>query len=93
MPAVVLGHSGPRVRGGAGRGPTVPQRRLLEALNARLPGWRAELAVATGSAPGSGWPTVLKLDLGHRAFKTAVEIDGNSHRALRRAGATPWGRR
>lgn len=69
-----IGHK-PPVQGGNGRGLTVPQRMLSEAL-----GWETEIAIKT---PGMKWHA-LKVDMGHRGAKIAVEVDGASHGALKR---------
>ena len=66
----------PVSRGGNGRGLTVPQQALLEALGH---GWAPELAVPTKMSRGSGYPTSYKLDLGNTALKLGIEVDGPSH--------------
>jgi len=65
-----------RIKGGNGRGPTTPQRLLLEALGA---GWQAEYVVALGGRY-DGYPTNYKIDVANPRHKIAIEIDGNSHR-------------
>lgn len=70
------GTAGPRVRGGNGYGPTVPEATLAE-----LTGLRLGVAVPTGRPRGTGYPTCYKLDLANLATKLAVEVDGASHLA------------
>lgn len=67
----------PPVRGGNGTGPTAPQLLLASAL-----GWPMEVPIATGMASGTGHPTSYKADIAHPVLKVAIEVDGNSHRAL-----------
>jgi len=69
-----MGHK-PSVRGGNGKGLTVPQKFLLELLGGR---WIPELAISLG-AKQDGYPTCYKVDLGMPSLKIAVEIDGNTH--------------
>lgn len=61
-------------RGGNGE-ITVPQARLALAL-----GWETEVAIPTGKARGSGYPSSYKVDIGNPALKIAVEVDGQSHK-------------
>lgn len=75
-----IGHK-PPVQGGNGRGPTVPQLQMHEALGS---GWVMEHAVPTRQPKGSGYPTCYKLDLAHVDRKVAIEVDGASHGALTR---------
>lgn len=66
-----MGHA-PPVRGGNGRGPTVPQKMLADRL-----GLPMEVIVRTNKAPGS--PTHYKVDIGDPSLKLAIEVDGASH--------------
>jgi hypothetical protein len=68
---------GPSVRGGNGRGLTVPQRRLLDALG---PSWQAEFVLSLGRRT-PGYPTHYKLDLAHPGLRIDIELDGTSHRS------------
>ena len=63
------------VRGGNGKGITVPQQVLLNALG---DDWQAEYAVATGKR-SEDYPTCYKLDIANPARKIAIEVDGASH--------------
>lgn len=56
----------PQLRGGNGRGPTVPQAILHTALGL---GWEMEVSVKR-----------CKIDIGNRAMKLAIEVDGHSHK-------------
>ena len=71
-----MGHK-PSVRGGNGRGLTVPQSMMLAMLD---DSWQAELAVPLGPRE-PGYPTHYKLDLGNAAMKVGIELDGHSHRS------------
>ena len=73
-----IGHR-PTIRGGNGRGPTLPQRVLAELLGG---GWYPEYAVSLGRKT-KGYPTCYKVDLGNPSLMLAVEIDGFSHGARR----------
>lgn len=75
------GHQ-PGRRGGNGSGPTDAQKLLAEAL-----GWEMEVVVKTGRPRRPGVPTNYKIDIADLATKTAVEVDGRSHRALARRSA------
>jgi len=70
------------LNGGNGRGQTVPQQMLLDALG---PEWVAEFVCTTGRvcAPGfqKDYPHCYKLDLAHPRLKINVEVDGESHKA------------
>jgi hypothetical protein len=70
---------GPPVRGGNGRGPSVPQAMLADAL-----GWRMEFVVLTNEPRGSGYPSHYKIDIANPFAKIAIEVDGNSHSSLAR---------
>lgn len=63
-------------KGGNGRGPTVPQARLSEAL-----GWPMEVVVSCGpiSTKSAGLPSAYKIDVANREKKIAIEVDGFSH--------------
>ena len=78
-----IGHR-PRVQGGNGRGLTVPQQRLLDALPS---GWVAEHVCPTGARIKGGPPTHYKIDLAHPDKMIAVEIDGGSHLSRKRQEA------
>ncbi len=67
------GHK-PPVRGGNGRGPTVPEKKLSRALR-----WPLNVIVPTGAPRGTGYPTCYKIDLGSKRWKLAIEVDGPSH--------------
>lgn len=69
----------PSVRGGNGHGPTVPEQLLACAL-----GWEMGISVPTRQPRGSGYPTHYKIDVGNRALKIAIEVDGTSHQAIDR---------
>lgn len=66
------------LRGGNGRGLTVPQRMLSEAL-----GWATEYVVPCG-ARRDGYPTAYKIDLANPDAMVGVEVDGMSHMAADR---------
>jgi hypothetical protein len=76
MTKALTGHP-PQVRGGNGRGPTVPQKTLADLL-----GWPMEVAVPLGRPRVPGRPTNYKLDLANLDAKVAIEIDGHSHNTL-----------
>ena len=69
----------PTVRGGNGTGPTAAQKILSDFLKLET-----EIVVVTGKPKGSGYPPAYKLDLGEEELKIGIEIDGKSHRLLRR---------
>lgn len=76
-----IGHR-PPVQGGNGRGLTQPQRLLSQAL-----GWPTEVVVKTGNPSRGaqrvpGIPSHFKLDIANPQLRIAVEVDGESHRAL-----------
>ncbi|MDP3940273.1 MAG: DUF559 domain-containing protein [Deltaproteobacteria bacterium] len=73
-----MGHR-PAVRGGNGKGPTLPQRVLFELLGG---GWYMEYAVSLGSRR-RGYPTCYKVDLGNPSLMLAVEVDGFTHGSRR----------
>jgi len=76
-----IGHK-PTVRGGNGKGPTIPQRALHEALGE---GWYMEYAVSLGFKR-AGYPTSYKLDIANPSLMVGVEVDGSSHRIMTRRG-------
>jgi len=69
----------PSVRGGNGRGPTVPQRLLMELLGS---GWYMEYAISLGPKK-DGYPTCYKVDIGNPSLLLVVEIDGFTHGSRR----------
>ena len=73
-----IGHR-PIVQGGNGRGLTVPQRLLSEALGTP---WQTEVVVPTG-LKGKGLPKCYILDLANLYLRLAVEVDGPTHQAIR----------
>lgn len=73
-----IGHR-PPIHGGNGRGLTVPQMRLLDALGS---GWIAEYPVRTNAKRGT-LPPVLKPDIAHPDLMIAIEVDGLSHGLLK----------
>ena len=73
-----MGHR-PRVRGGNGCGPTMPQKLLNDIL-----GWSLEVVIPTFKKKGQGYPTAYKVDIANLERKIAVEVDGDSHCALKR---------
>lgn len=73
-----IGHR-PKLQGGNGRGLTEPQKVLLAALGR---GWKPEHIVTTGGR-ALGLPHHYKIDIANPRRKIAIEIDGNSHCALR----------
>ena len=76
---IEIGHS-PKKRGGNGRGQTVPQAMLSSAL-----GWDYEYVIKTGSLKEKyNAPYHYKIDIANPKFKIAIEVDGNSHGALKR---------
>lgn len=70
----------PAQRGGKGTGLTEPQAMLLDALPNR---WQAEYAITTDIPKGEG-PAFYSADLALPELQLCVEVDGNSHRALKR---------
>jgi hypothetical protein len=72
----------PVVRGGNGKGPTLAQKVLHEALG---DGWTMEHVITTNAhARQLGAPNHYKIDLANPAEKFAIEVDGQSHRGSRR---------
>ncbi len=65
-------------RGGNGRGLTVPEQTLLDALGS---GWQAGFVVPIPNARRDGYPTHYKIDLADPERMIAVEVDGESHRS------------
>jgi hypothetical protein len=72
---------GPKIRGGNGKGMTLPQRMLSERLGDQFV---PEYIQPTRMPRGSGYPAHFKIDLARLDIKLAVEIDGASHGALSR---------
>ena len=77
-----MGHR-PSIRGGNGRGMTVPQSMMKEVLG---DGWTDEFALSLGQKT-EGYPTNYKLDLAHPGLKIAIEVDGLSHGSRRELDA------
>ena len=74
------------IKGGNGRGLTLAERTLFEALGF---GWKP-LVVRTGDAPQFGRgdkPSHYKIDIAEPNLKIAVEVDGDSHRGNERIDA------
>jgi hypothetical protein len=70
----------PLRKAGNGHGPTPPQIMLANTL-----GWSMEVAIPTGVPKKLKlYPTCYKVDIGNAEEKVAIEIDGGSHRPLRR---------
>jgi hypothetical protein len=63
-------------KGGNGRLLPLPHLALLHALG---DGWEAESIETTGVPPGNGIPKHYKIDIGNRALRIAIEVDGVSH--------------
>jgi hypothetical protein len=61
--------------GGNGRGPTVPELALSQAL-----GWVVNVIVPTGMK--GPLPSHYKIDVGNPELKIAIEIDGKSHNSI-----------
>ena len=72
----------PRQQGGNGKGLTKAQVTLLFILNAAE--WKAEVAISTKMARGTGYPTCYKVDIGSILRKIAIELDGGSHNSPKR---------
>jgi hypothetical protein len=64
------------VRGGNGRGLTIPQEYILQFLN---DDWKTEHAIPTKMGRLSGYPTCYKLDIANPTLKIGIEIDGETH--------------
>jgi hypothetical protein len=73
--------SAPTIRGGNGKGPTLPQKLLAEAL-----GWPMEYVVKTHLPKTNPMhvPTSYKIDLANPTHLIAIEVDGMSHTARNR---------
>lgn len=69
-----IGHK-PKLRGGNGKGVTVPQSILMERLTGN---WAVEFAISLGPKK-DGYPTCYKVDLVDLERKIAIEVDGSSH--------------
>lgn len=68
-------HHKPKVRGGNGKGMTIPQQILFETLKGD---WIPELAISLGKRQ-EGYPTCYKVDLGNDSLMIGIEVDGNTH--------------
>ena len=64
-----------KTRGGNGKGVTLPQSTLLNALG---DGWEPEYVIPTGKNKGD-FATHYKIDIANKDRKIAIEIDGKSH--------------
>jgi len=73
----------PPIQGGNGRGPTVPEKKLMLRLK-HMNGWRFNVIVPLGVRIKGGYPTHYKIDIGHPKKKIAIEVDGYSHMAIKR---------
>lgn len=65
----------PQLNGGNGRGPTLPQQMLCEALGT---GWVLEHIQGTSPRPPS-YPTHYKIDIANPQSMIAVEVHGRGH--------------
>ena len=65
----------PQLRGGNGKGPTVPQQKLHALLGT---GWQMELAISI-SPRLPGLPLFYKVDIGHQGLMAAIEVHGKGH--------------
>lgn len=75
-----IGHR-PSVRGGNGKGMTVPQATFLAALGDE---WTVEFVVLTGAKRGSGMAYCYKIDIAQPGLKIAIEVDGRGHNGKRK---------
>ena len=74
-----LGHK-PYVQGGNGRGATVPQLMLYNAIAEHDDSFEMELIEKTGKLRHQfSSPNHYKIDIGSRRKKIAIEVDGLSH--------------
>jgi hypothetical protein len=73
-----MGHRPPH--GGNGNDLTLPQQILLDILGSD---WIAEYSLSLGKRM-SGYPTNYKLDLANPKLHINIEVDGGSHRGLKR---------
>lgn len=71
----------PTIRGGNGKPLPVPQRTLWLALGAE---WLTEFVVPTRIPMGNGYPTCYKIDIAHPMLRLGIEVDGNSHKPIKR---------
>lgn len=71
-----IGHK-PHIRGGNGKGMTVPQEMMYNCL---IGEWIPEYAISLGKRE-EGYPTCYKVDLGNPCSKIAIEVDGPTHRS------------
>ena len=65
------------IKGGNGRGPTLAEQTVLDALGG---GWVWNHPVPTGLRRTGNYPTCYKIDVANPSLKIAIEIDGHSHR-------------
>ncbi len=63
------------VRGGNGKGPTIPEKTLLAALGYE---WEYNHVVITGGR-SEGYPSCYKIDIANSRKMVAIEIDGYTH--------------
>jgi hypothetical protein len=68
----------PPMQGGNGRPLPLAQKILADAL-----GWPTEVYVPTGFVRTPGYPQFYLIDIAYPEMKIAVEVDGNSHKALK----------
>ena len=71
-----------KVRGGNGKGYTVPQITLKEQLEDYGP--QMEYVVPTKVKRGNGYPTCYKIDIALPDYMVAIEVDGESHNTIER---------
>ncbi len=66
------------IRGGNGKGITIPQKILFERLGND---WKTEYVVKTKEIGGrkNGYPYGYKIDIANEELKLAIEVDGSSH--------------
>lgn len=74
-----------RIKGGNGRGPTLAEQTLIDALNSAYAEgtWQWSYVVKTGDAPQFGMgsrPSHYKIDIANENERIAIEVDGYSHR-------------
>ena len=80
QPARATKESFNKIRGGNGKGPTLPEKTLCNALGE---GWQLHYVFKTGvnQMDGCGYPNHYKLDIVCLSRKICVEVDGHSHRS------------
>ena len=74
-----VGHR-PKLRGGNGRGPTEPQKKIFDMLHGH--GLVMEYVYTTRA--GAGYPNHYKIDIASPDMKVAIEVDGGSHCTIKR---------